>query len=90
MILYFLMKKLVTDTSGEEIRRVTEILKGQKIKHVVRTVRARGSIGTAMDSRTYARANLAMYKGASMPNYVYMVYVNRGDFENARDLVYGD
>lgn len=90
MIFYFLMKKLVTDTSGEEIRRVTECLIKHNVKHVVRTVRPRGSIGTAMDSRSYAISNLAMYKGASTPNYVYMVYVNRQDYENARDLVYGD
>jgi hypothetical protein len=90
MIFLFLLKKLTTDSSGEEIRRVSTILTENKVKYVVRTVRPRGSIGSAMDSRTYANANLAMYKGASLPSYVYMVYVKRKDYERARDLVYGD
>jgi hypothetical protein len=90
MIFPFIMKKLTTDTSSEEIRRVTTILTQNKVKYLLRTVRPRGSIGTALDSRTYASANLSMYKGASMPQYVYMVYVKRKDYEGARDLVFGD
>ncbi len=81
------MKKLVTDTSSEEIRRVTTLLQESGIKYDIRTVRPRGSIGTAMDSRAYANVNLAMYKGASLPAFVYMVYVNRRDVDRARAII---
>mgnify|MGYP000854868101 FL=1 len=90
MIIPILMKKLTTDTSSEEVRRVTTLLDEHKIKYAIRTVRSRGSIGTALDSITYARANLAMYKGSNQPSFVYMVYVRHKDYEQAHDLVYGD
>jgi hypothetical protein len=90
MTFLFLLKKLVTDTSGEEIARVTALLAQNGIKYVMRTVRPRGSLGTAIDSRTYAGSNLAMYKGASLPPYVYMVYVRRKDYDRAKDVVCGD
>lgn len=87
MLFRFLMKKLVTDTSSEEIRRVTSLLKQSGIKYEIRTVKPRGGIGTAMDSRAYANVNLAMYKGASLPAFVYMVYVNRRDVDRAREVI---
>jgi len=81
------MKKLITDTSAEEIARVTDLLEQNAIRFEVRTTRSRGSIGSGMDAGAYARGNLAMYKGASQPVFVYAVYVNRKDFEQARQLV---
>ena len=87
MLFRFFMKKLITDTSSEEIRRVTTLLGQSGIKYEIRTVRPRGSIGTAMDSRSYASVNLAMYKGASLPAFVYMVYVNRRDVDRAREVI---
>ena len=69
----FFKKKIAVDTSGEEIRRITNILEACGIKYEIRTRRTRGSIGTAFDSRSYASANLALYKGSSVPSVVYMV-----------------
>jgi hypothetical protein len=81
-------KRIAADTSGEEIRRITTILEQNKIKYEIRTKRTRGSIGTAIDARTYARANLAMYKGAQSPPVVYMIWVKREDYEQAVDLCF--
>jgi len=81
-------KRIVVDTSPEEIRRVTDLLDLHAIKYELRTKRTRGSIGTGLDSRAYARSNIAMYKGASKPPVVYMVYVKRKDYAKAYDLLY--
>ena len=82
-----LMKKIVLDTSAEEIRRVTEILEQNHIQYEVRTTRTRGAIGVGLDAHSYARANLALYKGASQPQFVYSVYVDRKDDDRARKLI---
>lgn len=79
-----LMKKLVLDTSAEEIRRTTEILEQNNVHYEVRTTRTRGTIGSAIDAGTYARANLALYKGAPQPAFIYTVYVDRKDYDRAR------
>lgn len=81
-------KKIVVDTSSEEIRRVTTILDQNKIKYEIRTKHTRGSIGSALDAGAYARSNIAMYKGTNAPPVVYMVYVRRRDFDNAYALLY--
>ncbi len=82
------MKKIVVDTSSEEIRRVTTILEQNKIKYDIRSKRTRGSIGSALDAGSYARSNIAMYKGASAPPVVYMVFVRKRDYDRAYDLVH--
>ncbi|MDY6845699.1 MAG: hypothetical protein SVP52_01010 [Chloroflexota bacterium] len=87
MYVYF-KKRIVVDTSPEEIRRVTNLLDQHAIKYELRTKRTRGSIGTALDSRAYARSNMPMYKGASKPPVVYMVYVKRKDYKRAYDLCF--
>ena len=81
-------KRIAVDTSGEEIRRITNLLEDNNIKYEIRTKRARGSIGSAIDARTYARSNLSMYKGAQSPPVVYMIWVKRNDYENACDLCF--
>ena len=78
------MKKLVIDTSAEEIRRVTTVLEKNDIFYEVRTTRSRGTIGSSIDAASYARANLSLYKGASQPTFIYSVYVRRKDYERAR------
>ena len=83
------MKKLAVDTSAEEIRRTTTILEKNNLKYEIRTTRSRGSIGSAIDAQTYANANLAMYKGASQPAFIYSVYVKPKDFDQARKLTKG-
>ncbi len=82
-------KRIATDTSSQAISRITDILEANSIKYEIRTRRPRGSVGTALDSRSYAGANIAMYKGASQPTYVYMLYVKRRDYQRARELVFG-
>ncbi len=81
------MKKLALDTSAEEIRRVTTLLEQNKVKYEIRTVRTRGSIGSSLDARSYANANLSMYKGASQPSFIYSVYVKPKEYERARKLI---
>ncbi len=81
------MKKLAIDTSAEEIRRITTILEQNDLKYDIRTVRTRGSIGSSLDARSYANANLAMYKGASQPSFIYSLYVKPKDYERARNLI---
>lgn len=83
-------KRILVDTSSEEARRVTTILDEHKIKYELRTKRPRGSVGTALDARAYGQGNIAMYKGASQPLFVYMVYVKRKDFDRAHQLCYGE
>ena len=80
-------KKLVVDTSAEEIRRTTTILEQNKIPYELRTTRSRGSITSAIDARTYASANIAMYKGASQPTFVYTVYVKRKFYDRALEMI---
>lgn len=83
------LKKLATDTSAEEIRRITTILDQHKIKYEVRTTRTRGTIGLGMDAASYAKANLAMYHGAAGPSFIYSVYVSRKNFDIACKLMQG-
>lgn len=81
------LKKLATDTSAEEIRRITSILEKNNLKFEVRTTRTRGTIGSGIDAHAYARANLALYKGASQPSFIYAVYVRRKEIDKARKLI---
>jgi len=82
-------KRIATDTSGEEVRRITTILEQNDITYEIRTKRSRGVIGTAFDSISYARTNIAMYKGSSPPLFVYFIYVKRIDFQRAKALLFG-
>ena len=81
-------KKIATDTSSEEIRRITTLLDQNQIKYELRTIRSRGTIGSAFDAASYARSNIALYKGSSAPSFVYHVYVKRKDYERAYDLLF--
>jgi hypothetical protein len=87
--MYFFMKKLIIDTSAEEIAKVTTTLEQNNLKYEIRTIRTRGTVGSAIDARSYAQANIAMYKGASQPGFVYYVYVKPKDYERARILTRG-
>jgi len=80
-------KRILVDTSSEEARRVTNLLHEHKIKYELRTKRPRGSVGTALDARAYASGNISMYKGATQPLFVYMVYVKRKDFAQVKQLL---
>lgn len=82
-------KRIATDTSGEEVRRITTILEQNDIKYEIRTRRSRGVIGSALDASSYGRSNIAMYKGSSSPLFVYMIYVKRKDYTRARKLLFG-
>ena len=82
-------KRFTVDTSGQEIRRITPLLEQNSINYDISTKRARASIGTAIDARTYARANLTMYKGLDTPSVVTMVWVKWKDYERAFDLCFG-
>lgn len=80
-------KRLVVDSNNVAITRTTEILEKHMIKYELRTTRSRGSIGSRLDALSYARSNIAMYKGSAMPDFVYMIYVKRRDFTRAKQLI---
>jgi hypothetical protein len=81
-------KRIAIDTSGEEVRRITTVLEQNDIKYEIRTKRSRGVIGSAFDAGSYARSNIAMYKGSSTPSFVYMIYVKRKDYARAQELLF--
>jgi len=87
-MLPFLKKRLAIDTSSEAIRRITDILDENGIQYEIRTVRSRGSVGSALDAQAYARANLALYKESALPSVVYFVYVKRKAYVRAVELVF--
>jgi hypothetical protein len=82
-----LLKKVLTDSDAVEVRRVENILIENKIPYRIKTYQTRGSIGMAMDSRSYAASNLAMYKGSGTPSVSYGIYVRRKDYERVKNLI---
>lgn len=83
-------KRIAVETSNEEVTRIATVLEENNISYELRTRRERGFFGTFFDAQSYARANISMYKGASQPFFIYMVYVKRRDVARARDLLWGD
>jgi len=81
-------KRIAVDTSNEEISRVTTILDQNNIKYELLTKRTRGVYGSAYDARSYAGANVAMYKGSTQPTFIYMVYVKRRDYARAHEILF--
>ncbi len=86
MLIPFL-KKVLTDSNAGEVRRVENILIKNKIPYRIRTYKTRGSIGMALDTSSYARSNLAMYKGANRPSVSYGIYVRKKDYQRVMDLI---
>ena len=86
MITLFNRKKILTSSSMEDLGRFKMILSQNKIPFMVKTIRARGSIGTALDVRSYQQFNLA-YTDAKTASFIYYVYVHRSDAGRARVLV---
>ena len=83
------MKKLTVDTSAEGVRRLATILEQNNIRYEIRTTRTRGSVGSAMDARSYAQGNLPLYKGTSQPMVIYSIYVDRKYYYLALKLLHG-
>ena len=83
----FFKKRLVVDTNNESITKVIAILEKNKIKYELRTTRSRGSVGSRLDALAYARSNIAMYKGSTQPDFVYMIYVKRRNYAQAKRLI---
>ena len=84
MITLFNRKKIMTSTSMEDLGRFKMILSGSKIPYMVKTFRNRGTIGSAMDAKSYASFNLPF---GSRQTFVYYLYVHRRDYDRARVLV---
>ncbi|HNW95059.1 MAG TPA: DUF2007 domain-containing protein [Anaerolineaceae bacterium] len=85
--LVLLGKQLISDTSSAEIRRIEDLLKQENIPYRLQTQRSRGSVGSFMDSRSYAASNIALYKGAATPTFVYAIYVRPKDYKRAQSLM---
>lgn len=81
------LKKVLTDSDAGEVRRVENILIENKIPYRIKTYQTRGSIGMALDTSSYARSNLAMYKGAGTPSISYGVFVRKKDYDQVKDLI---
>ena len=84
----FLKKRILVDTGNESVTKALAVLEKHHIKYEIRTIRSRGVIGTALDAGSYARSNIAMYKESSQPGFVYMVYVKRRDYLQAKRLIF--
>ena len=80
-------KRILVETNNESVTKALAVLEENKIKYELRTIRSRGSIGTGFDAQSYARSNISLYKGSSTPNFVYMVYVKRKDYLQAKKLI---
>lgn len=87
VIMSLFMKKLATDTSAEEIRKITDKLKAANVHYQLVTDRSRGSVGSFADARAYAKSNMAMYKFSNKPSMVYHVFVRRKNYSGAKDLI---
>ncbi|MEA4811935.1 MAG: hypothetical protein VB108_05130 [Anaerolineaceae bacterium] len=87
VLMSLLMKKVAVDTSAEGIRCITDKLGCAKIKYHIVTTRTRGTIGSGGDARSYARANIALYKFGKNPGFVYSVFVKRKDYPKAKEAI---
>lgn len=86
MITLFNRKRILTSTSMEDLGRFKMILSGSEIPYLVKTIRSRGTIGSALDAKSYASFNLA-YSDRQTAKFVYYLYVRRQDFQKAKVLV---
>lgn len=81
-------KLLVTDVASEEITRITNTLKNNKIEYFLKTVR---NTNTFMQTR-YVQAQMKfnqVYDKEEEPHlkFVYLVYVKRKDFNNTISII---
>ncbi len=81
-------KRIATDTSGEDARRITNISKKMIFIMKLEQNGCEGLQVLAIDSRYHARINQPLYKGSRQLSYVYMIYVRRKDYDRAYDLIF--
>lgn len=84
--------KLMTDTSAMELNRVTDILRNNKIQYDVVTKKSSSVFG--MGIHASMSVNTVGYGAGARAKdfigeitYIYIVYVRRKDFEQAKTLI---
>lgn len=83
-------KKLISLPSQEEARRITDILKENKIEYYEKTQRTGGNavLSNLTDIRTSAKSTFyGGYTDSGLGGYVYIIYVKRRDFRRALELI---
>ena len=91
MITIFNRKKLLTDTSAEEIRRVTELLKQHHIPYEIVTKRSQSPAEMSFHANIGSKLGNGDAKTASYCmgeiTFIYHVYVRKSDYEKASGIV---
>ena len=91
MIIPFItQKKLISVPSQEEARRITDILKENKIEYYEKTQRTGGNAIFSAVTDFRASAKSTMYGGytdSGLGGYVYIIYVKRKDYERTLELI---
>lgn len=78
-------RKLLSDTSAEELARVREILKREGIPYTEKTIRPRGVVGRSLDAATTSRYWVSYrWAGGDLTPFIYTLYVRRKDYERAK------
>lgn len=90
MIIPFInQKKLITTTSAEDAKQITNTLDAKGIEYYIKTQRERGNsvMSGVTDMATIARSTSYGMGATSMGGYVYTVYVKRNDFAKAQNII---
>ncbi len=89
MLFFLNRKKLLVDTSSMEVARVTDILRNNKVKYEVKTLRNQSSMGMMMHTGMSAKVGngaISYSQGVGPMHFSYIVYVARNDYEYAKQL----
>jgi hypothetical protein len=87
MINYLNRKKLMCDSSPEELARVKASMKNAGIPFTVKTIKSRGILGMSVDSKVYGTYNQPY---ADRTTFVYYLYVRKKDYNTAYETAYSD
>lgn len=83
-------KRLLVDTSAEELARVKDLLDRANIKYYVRTVKNTPIILQATHAAYYKTYNMSYSPEKDHVKYVYYLYVKKKDFKRASEIAYGN
>lgn len=79
------LKKLITDTSAEEIGRIKLILERSGIRYKIIT--AEGKIRLGSESHVYIKANPVIHNIAPEPTIIYKLYVRHKDYDRTLKMI---
>lgn len=85
MVTIFNRKKLLTDTSAEQLVNTKSKLDRAGITYFVKTKTSRSALGRGIDARIIMRTP-TMYRVDPPVTYVYYLYVKRKEYERAKQV----